>query len=289
MAIKMDQIKVKTENDTLVEQVQLANRHAIRDSISNTPVLLHRDGRIASLERYMPEPLRPRARAVFNEPASFIAYIQAHDEDGTHLFGDVTEQSGSFMAILDYHLPTTAESAKQGAQWGEHTARLNLQVTPEWQRWLGSNAKPFEQAAFAEFLEDNVRDVVKPSGAELLEVALTLQAAKKVAFRSAVRLDNGEHQLTYVEEIAGQAGATGKLQVPERFTIAMAPFEGADPVEIEVRLRYRLMEGRVVFIYQLLRPDVAIRLMWERIRNRIASETGYVVHRGSAEIIAPKD
>lgn len=288
MGIKMDQIKVKTENDTLVEQVQLANRHAIRDSIASTPVLLHRDGRIESLERYLPEPLRARARAIFNEPVSFIDYVNAHAEEGTHLFGDVTEQSGSFIAILDYHLPTTLESAKQGAQWGEHTARLNLQVTPEWQRWLGSNAKPFEQAQFAEFLEDNVRDVVKPSGAELLEVALTLQAAKKVAFRSGVRLSNGEHQLTYVEEIAGQAGATGQLQVPERFTIAVAPFEGTDPVEIEVRLRYRLMEGRVVFIYQLLRPDVAIRAVWQRIRERIASETGHAVHRGMADVLAPK-
>lgn len=288
MAIKMDQIKVKTENDTLVEQVQLANRHAIRDSIASTPVLLHRDGRIESLERYLPEPLRKRARAVFNEPKSFIDYVVAHSEEGTHLFGDVTEAGGAFTAILDYHLASAEESAKQGAQWGEHTAKLSLQVTPEWQRWLGSNAKPFEQAAFAEFLEDNVRDVVKPSGAELLEVALTLQAAKKVAFRSGMRLSNGEHQLTYVEEIAGQAGATGQLQVPERFTIAVAPFEGTDPVEIEVRLRYRLMEGRVVFIYQLLRPDVAIRAVWQRIRERIASETGHAVHRGMADVLAPK-
>ena len=288
MGIKMDQIKVKTENDTLVEQVQLANRHAIRDSIASTPVLLHRDGRIENLERYLPEPLRKRARAVFNEPQSFIGYVVAHSEEGTHLFGDVTEAGGAFTAILDYHLASAQAIEKQGAQWGEHVAKLTLQVTPEWQRWLGSNAKPFEQAAFAEFLEDNVRDVVKPSGAELLEVALTLQAAKKVAFRSGVRLSNGEHQLTYVEEIAGQAGATGQLQVPERFTISLAPFEGTDPVEIEVRLRYRLMEGRVVFIYQLLRPDVAIRAVWQRIREQITTETSLTVHRGTAEVVAPK-
>ena len=133
-----------------------------------------------------------------------------------------------------------------------------------------------------------MRDIVKPSGADLLQVALTLQAAKKVAFRSGVRLDTGEHQLNYVEEIAGQAGAAGQLQVPERFTIAVAPFEGTPAVEIEVRLRYRLLEGRVVFFYQLLRPDVAIRAVWQTIRERIAKETGRDVLRGSAEVIAPR-
>ncbi len=285
----MDPIKTQTENAVLVEQVEKANRSAVRDTIANTPVLVHRDGRIESLERYMPSPLRKRARAAFCEPQSFIDYVVAHTQVGTSLFGDVNEEGGLFTAILDYHLPEDLEAATTAdAQWGEHTARLALQTTPEWRRWLASNAKPFEQAAFAEFLEDNVRDVVRPSGAELLEVALTLQAAKKVAFRSGVRLSNGEHQLTYVEEIAGQAGSTGQLQVPERFTIAVAPFEGTDPVEIEVRLRYRLMEGRVVFIYQLLRPDVKIREVWQGIRERIAKETGRDVLRGSAEVIAPR-
>ena len=131
----MDPIKTQTENAVLVEQVEKANRSALRDSIANTPVLIHRDGNIENLERYMPEPLRPRAKATFNEPKSFINYVVAHGEEGTHLFGDVTEAGGHFAAIVDYHLPTTAEaSSKQGAQWGEHTARLNLQTTPEWQR-----------------------------------------------------------------------------------------------------------------------------------------------------------
>ena len=281
-----DPTKTRTEADAVAEIA--ARLMPEFRNINSTPLAIHRDGKIESLERYLPEPLRPRARAVFNEPESFIQYVVDHAEEGTHLFGDVTESAGTFAAILDYHLPTSTEAEKQGAQWGEHTAKLTLQTTPEWQRWLGSNAKPFEQAAFAEFLEDNVRDVVKPSGAELLEVALTLQAAKKVAFRSGIRLQNGEHQLTYVEEIAGQAGATGQLQVPERFTIAVAPFEGTDPVEIEVRLRYRLMEGRVVFIYQLLRPDVKIREVWQRIRERITEVTGFHVHRGTAEVLPPK-
>lgn len=279
--------KTRTEADAVAE---IAAR-VLPDitSLANTPLARHRDGRIESLERYMPEPLRPRARATFNEPRSFINYVMAHAEEGTHLFGDVTEAGGSFAAIIDYHLPTDKETGgKQGAQWGEHTARLDLQTTPEWKRWLGNNAKPFEQAQFAEFLEDNVRDVIRPSGAELFEVALTLQAAKKVAFRSGMRLSNGEHQLTYVEEIAGQAGATGQLQVPERFTIAVAPFEGTEPVEIEVRLRYRLMEGRVVFIYQMLRPDVAIRGVWQGIRAKIEQVTLRGVYRGFAEVLPPK-
>ena len=278
--------KTRTEADAVAE-IAARNMPEFR-SINSTPLAIHRDGKIESMERYLPEPLRKRARAVFNEPQSFIGYVVAHSEEGTHLFGDVTEAGGAFTAILDYHLASAQAIEKQGAQWGEHVAKLTLQVTPEWQRWLGSNAKPFEQAAFAEFLEDNVRDVVKPSGAELLEVALTLQAAKKVAFRSGVRLSTGEHQLTYVEEIAGQAGATGQLQVPERFTIAVSPFEGTEPVEIEVRLRYRLMEGRVMFTCLLLRPDVKIRAVWQSLREKIARETHYTVHRGSAEVLPPK-
>lgn len=255
-----------------------------RHDIDGVPVLILKDGSTRSLEYLQSHPRRKRATAVFSDPKAFIAYLLAHKEPGTLITGDVTETSGDFRAIIDY-----PHAGEQGtAKWGEHVVALQLKITPEWARWLEHNGKSKTQTDFAEFLEDNAPDVVKPSGAELLEVAMTLQAAKAVNFRSGVRLKDGRNQLTYVEEIDARAGSTGQLEIPERFTIAIAPFVGCERMGIEARLRYRIDAGRLSFAYKLYQPHLVILQAWADARTAIEAETGLMIHRGSASVNNPK-
>lgn len=249
------------------------------------PYLILKDGSTRSLEHLLERPLRKRATACFTELGSFINYVNDHKtERGTLLLGEVDEVTGMFGAIFDYHdrAVTPEESPNHIAGWGQHRATLQLVSTPEWKRWVAGSGKEWGQVEFAEFLDDNACDVTEPSGADLLEVAQTLEAKKSVAFRSGVRLQNGTHELNFVEQVDATAGRGGQLQVPEAFTLHLAPFVGCDSVEIKARLRYRIDGGKLTFVYRLYQPHAIVGAVWQTIREMIVEETGLMVHRGTA-------
>ena len=84
--------------------------------IGNLDVLIDRDGRVTSLEKFADSPRRKRAHVTFYEAKSFIAYVVAHLLPGrTLITGTATELGGHFAAIIDYHgeepRPVNAETA----------------------------------------------------------------------------------------------------------------------------------------------------------------------------------
>lgn len=281
----MNETTTRTEADAIIAITQAAASLPQKITSGMADLLLLKDGTTKSLECYQPYPFRKRAAVRLSEPASFIAYVLAHTEAGTSLFGSPSPVGGYFSAIIDYH---QTDGGINAARWGDHAVAFDLQPTPEWLRWSGAANKSMAQTEFAEFLEDNVGDVIRPSGAELLEVALTLQAAKSVNFRSAVRLANGQHQLGYQETINATAGATGSMEIPERFALRFPLFEGGAPVEMVARLRYRITDGRLTFSYRLDNAERTVRDQWQTIREGIEKACGRPVHRGSATITPPK-
>ena len=259
------------------------------DAVGLPPLMIKPGGAVESLERLLPAPLRKRAAVKLRAVESFVGYVAAHREPGTMLFADFTEKGGRVVAVIDYHLPTPAEAlalspvalgggvdvaelvaapampapatdAGALARWGDHRVVLALESSPEWARWTGNAGKDLPQVQFAEFLEENAPDVVvpaaaakAPNSAQMLDVALTLQAKTEVAFSSGVRLSNGQAQLQYHEVINATAGADGKLEVPERFYLSLRPFVGVSAYLVEARLRYRISGGKLTFRYDLAR------------------------------------
>ena len=133
-----------------------------------------------------------------------------------------------------------------------------------------------DQATFAEFIEDNVKDITHhpeyentPSAADMLEISRTLEAKKNITFRQGTRLDNGQVQLTYNEEIDGRAGEAGQLRIPEEFFIALKPFLGGDAFCVPARFRYRIQEGRLVMWYELVRADKVLEEAYNAVRAKI--------------------
>ncbi len=122
----------------------------------------------------------------------------------------------------------------------KNQATLRLVATPAWERWNGANRKMLPQTEFAELVEDGITEIASPSGTELLELAQTLQAKKDVSFRSSHRLQSGEIQVAYVEELDASAGRNGDLTIPTGIVLYFAPFDGADPRQLKARLRFRL-------------------------------------------------
>lgn len=265
-------------------------------TVVGTQALLTSTGTVISLEKYQPAPNRKRASVQTYETASFIDYVNRHAIGGsTHLFGQASELGGSFSAILDYHgrvnngdvpAPTPNNPA-----WGDHTASLSLVASPEWQRWVGKNSVYMSQEAFAEFIEDNLTDIVVPDAATILEMAQGLQGKKTVQFKSGKNLKDGSIKLEYVETIDVSGSATRRddaFVVPNKFTLALVPFVGAAGVEIEARLRFRIgNNGALTFAYILDRPYKVIEAAFQLARAEIEEKTAIKVVLGSAVIPKP--
>lgn len=260
------------------------------------PRLVWQDKTITNLEGALPAPLRKRGAAALVDPESFAIFVKDHQTQGTVLTGDANEQGGHFVALLDYHVPVREVLSEGGPmpQWTEHTATMKLQPTPEWARWMAINDRELDQRTFAEFLEDNAVDLVVPEGdkgvgyptqQELMSVASTLQVKTDVRFASSVKLENGQVQLGYTEQIEGGHGSEGKLPIPARFAIAVAPFRGTPKYLVTCRLRYRGNGGKAIFKVIVERPHKIVESAFNDLRAKITTLTGLPVLVGA---IAPQ-
>lgn len=250
--------------------------------VDDTPFVLLPEGFQAhSLEGFLSSPSRIRQHVTLADTASFLAYWHKFvGLDSTVFCG--THEHPHFVAIFDYH-----ESAIEPAH-GDHTATYKCEFSPEWTTWRGSNEKKHSQLAFAEFIEDNIADIVQPedepdapSGAQMLELAKNFSIKRNVEFESAQRLDNGQVQLTYYETIRGSE-KTGQLQIPQHFFIAVAPFLGDQPYKVKARLRYRQDDASLVLWYALYRLDRVLRDAYDHLRGAIAEATSRDVLMGKA-------
>jgi uncharacterized protein YfdQ (DUF2303 family) len=165
--------------------------------------------------------------------------------------------------------------------WRDHRAVFQAELTPEFKRWLERDRKMMTQEDFAEFIEDNAVDL--PEATLLMEVAGTLQAKTDIQFRSARRLDNGQVQLGYTENINTTAGVEGALTVPKEFKVGVRIFKNGGGYLLNARLKYRLGQGAVKFFYELDRPERAVELAFDGYVAEVREKSGYTVLLGAAD------
>lgn len=225
-------------------------------AINNTPVLVLPEGHKADfdiakhLEKYQPAPALIKAHVELHTAQAFIDYVNDFSDANTAIFVD--EENAKFVAVLDYH------KATDDPRHGNHTVTYQCKKTDEWNVWLRNDSEKMDQESFALFIEDNADEIVSPTSAEMLEIALTIKANTTCEFRQSQRLDNGQIQLTYNEVIDGRAGAAGQLEIPQEITIAMQPFQGSESYTRKARFRYRINHGKLAMWYDLIRPKKCI-------------------------------
>jgi uncharacterized protein YfdQ (DUF2303 family) len=165
------------------------------------------------------------------------------------------------------------------AGWRDYRAVYTAELSREFSTWLAKNKVTMEQEEFAIFLEDNLVDIVEPSGEMLQKVALTLQAKTEVKFSSHRRLDNGQVQLGYSEEITATAGGDGNIEIPREFAIGVRLFKNGQAYKVRARLKYRLAGGKVKFWYELDRPENAVEEAFDAYVDS-ARSSGFTVLMG---------
>ena len=206
------------------------------------------------IEAANPQPNRKSGTQALGDIDSFNAYVKAQGIPGrTVIYAD--PESRTLTAVINDHEETDAESSAAG--WRDFRAVYGAELSREFSTWFKNNKQPKEQEDFAVFIEDNIADVVEPSGDVLLAIALTLQAKTEVNFSSSKRLDNGQVQLTYTENIEARAGA-GNIDIPREFAIGCRLFKNGEGYKVRARLKYRLGGGKVKFWYELDRPENVI-------------------------------
>lgn len=230
-------------------------------------------------EHHMMTPRRKVATVHLNTAESFIDYVVRHADDQTTIWciADYAAGKVALQAIINDH--GAAGEREGSARWRDHIAHYIPVQSQEWKSWSAKNRSTFTQADFAAFIEENLRDIASvegmPTGANMLEMALQFEANQDMRYKSAIRLQNGGVQMSFVQDDDDQTLA--KMQMFDRFAIGLPIFWGGDAYRIEARLRYRVREGRLTFWYELIRPEKVIEAAADTLieQIRVAGEWAF--------------
>lgn len=228
---------------------------------------------------------------------SFIDLVNRHKTPDTAVFANTEWTKPSFTAVVDYH-PASPEEDGAPAHNCRHRIQYDFPLSEEWKAWVEKDGQPMSQLDFAAFLEDRIADLSSPTDAERNEVGrdfattvatpadlMQLSRGLSVHVNSAVKtnhiLQTGAGEIQWVEQHMDGDGKP--LVVPGMFMLGIAPFFMGEKARIPVRLRYRVSGNKVIWFYQIYRPDVHVT---ERVRtdlDNVVRETALPAYEGTPE------
>ncbi|EIB6856897.1 DUF2303 family protein [Acinetobacter baumannii] len=226
-------------------------------------VVVPHGSEVHPFEELLARPLNLEQSVNLHTAKDFIAYVTRYADKNSLVFVDVLK--GKFKAVLDYHEveKETNTGAVLAPRHGKHAAHFIAEKTPEFQKIEKNSGEKFSQTNFALFLEDVMPYINQPDAAVLYEIVQTLNAKTNVDFKSGIRTDNGQVQLTYNETIEARAGTAGNLTIPEQIVFGIQVHRGGNHYALPARFRYRIKEGVITFWYDLDQLEKAIEKSME--------------------------
>lgn len=216
--------------------------------------------RLLPLERFRRLPSSMHRHVDFRYLAEFVAYVMSH-RSNSGSYGLAQFRPLRVQYVIDYgtHL---------SPQWGTHRAHFSPALSPAYSAWFGKQGKPMTHAEFAAFIEERAPDCYHPDSATMLELALSFQAGGEMSFSSAVRLESGDVQLQYANQVRGTSRA-GHLEIPATFAIRIPVYEFHELIELTARLRYRVKDGALSIWYQFANLEDTLALHDTALLNKI--------------------
>lgn len=219
-----------------------------------------------NLEQGKINPVRKRGTVKVFDAVSFNAILADNAGAGEatiYIYRDV--DAPAIVAVLN-------GNTKEGAGWGDFRVEIGFRFTPQWKKWKAIDGQMLPQVQFAEFVDDNLGDIVTPTGADMLEIAQYLSATRSVDFKSGVRLSSGQIQLQNVENLEVKVGA-GQIAIPETITLGIAPVYGLPPFRVDARFRYRIEGGKLKLGIKLQRTeDIMAAVVNDMVAGTVAAE-----------------
>jgi uncharacterized protein YfdQ (DUF2303 family) len=259
------------------------------------------------LDRRLPAPRRPSGVSRHEDADSFVRHVKrtCADEARTTaatIFASRTgaedEDGPRLQAVYDY------------ATWRDHRAVYDPELSDEWKAWIAVAVEPLSQARFAAFLEDRIIDILDPAGvpadssarkvvdaaglklgtpSAILTLSRGLAVNVEAKVKQAVNLATGETRVEFDEVHASTTNAArgGAVEVPGAFVIGVPVFRGGDAYRLAVRLRYRVVNGSIVWIAVPLGADKVFDHAFGELITRVATDTGVQAFRGVPEDVYP--
>lgn len=227
------------------------------------------------MEKYAPYPRRPRGMEVVRDTGSFVDRFLVLNSEGSSIWcnQEFTHKFRVEAVLNDNYVGM--------AGWRDHRLVLEPKFAERWNTWAAADGKVMSQADFAAFLEKNIGDVAPetdPSGADMLQMALTMESVQNVAFKSGVRLQDGSVQLTYIEQ--NDDKTQNKMEMFYGFTLGIPVLHGGLLYPVKARLRYRIKDGNLFFWYELDHPERVIEAATSEMLLEVASGTGVKIMNG---------
>jgi uncharacterized protein YfdQ (DUF2303 family) len=255
--------------------LEYAEAHTLDDEIDlgdHRTLIRRRPGEIWEVHDTYPSdtPRRSAGVVAVHDADSFIDAVAHRATYGNAIGAEVTiyadAKACALVAVLNDDTPNLPN-------WRDYQVTLYLARTEEWLAWVHGQGLGGQQR-FAERIEEGLREIVEPAGAEMLELAQTLHVNVGVKCKSGHRLANGETQFTYEEDVQASAGRTGALSIPNEFRLGIAPFIGTSLYDVTARLRFKPPRGGDLQIgYMLDRPEAVERDAFADIVAKVRSST----------------
>ena len=278
----MEQSEIQTEAQSIVDlaykiqPVEIASHgHIKRVALPPDWSLEHEND-----EDLLLQPFRKTGTVTLDDQESFIGYINRHAlSDLTTIYcnANYLKSQVSFKCIINDH-----GGKADGQQWRDHVALFTPIFSEEWNRWIGKNKEPLSQLEMAMFIEENLQDIAVsegfPTGQQLLEMATSFQASQDMRFKSAIRLQNGGVNMSFVQDDDTQTLA--QMKMFEKIAIGIPVFWNGTAYQITARLRYRVKEGRLIFWYELIRNDKVLEDATKTMIAKIKEATSVPLYFG---------
>lgn len=246
------------------------------------------------VEAFRTKPGQKQGRATALTLRSFIDLTNRHKTSDSAVFANTDWKAPSFTAVIDYHEAKSAGAADNL----KHRIHYAFPLSDEWQVWIKGNGEEMEQRDFAAFLEDRIADLTAPNDhervnlerdfattiatpAQLIQLSRGLQVNVESIVKNVVNLATGEASIQFEEQHLGGDGQP--LRVQGLFMLAISPFFMGEKITIPARLRYRKSGQKILWRYQLYRPDLHVT---ERVRDdlsTVAEQTKLPTFEGSPE------
>lgn len=265
------------------------------------------------VDEWLDRPERRSGTAELHDLDSFIAWVNRHKDASSVLRCEMSRTAPKLHAIIDYHEEGAAakpEGPDGKARWGSFRATYSMPLDKRWVQWNEISGKPMGQAQFAAFLEDHLLDLVgATSGAtgagelvsnlpaevarfialaggkcaepnEVVQLSKGLDVYADTKVQERINLQSGETSFTFEEK---HRGAPDAVVVPQLFLVALPVFYLSDTLyRVPVRLRYRLTEGKLVWIPTLWQAEEVFDKAVRDAAKHAAAETACPLFYGAA-------
>jgi uncharacterized protein YfdQ (DUF2303 family) len=255
---------------------------ALRKALSGPEVQVHKfdedhqylvgpaDMHVRSLKEFLPPPDRIKQKVELLSVAAFLAYVERQMIGESLIFAN--EPQAHYEAVLDYHGASDTDMGEGGRGWCEHVAVYTCPQSEQWKIWTANSGKMKDQETFARFIEENLREVVEPFAADLLQLCLNLDIHKTATFESELRLDNGQRRFRYQEEIRGNT-KTGDIDIPTVLGLQMPVFVDGAVFGQPARFRYRIESGKLTLGYELIRSNETYTAAVKKVTEEVKAGT----------------